>query len=53
LPLSLTDEMAEERGAWRKRNMIDVAVQGLVHSEHELRHNYPFNTHERLARGDA
>src|SRR5581483_2153554 len=26
LPLSLLDEVAEERGAWRKRHMIDVAV---------------------------
>ena len=24
--------------AWRKRHMVDVAVQGLVHSEHELGH---------------
>src|SRR5687767_5087578 len=38
LPLGLLDEVAEERGAWRKRHMIDVAVQGLVHSEHELSH---------------
>jgi hypothetical protein len=38
LPLSLLDEVAEERGAWRKRHMVDVAVQGLVHSEHELSH---------------
>jgi hypothetical protein len=27
LALSLLDEVAEERGAWRKRQMIDVAVQ--------------------------
>src|SRR5918995_156804 len=40
LPLSLFDEVAEERGAWRKRHMIDVAVQGLVHSEHELSHTH-------------
>src|SRR5690606_10946345 len=38
LPLSLRDEVAEERGAWGKRRMVDVAVQGLVHSEHELSH---------------
>src|ERR1700704_3721400 len=38
LPLSLLDEVAEERRAWRKRHMVDVAVQGLVHSEHELSH---------------
>ena len=38
LPLSLLDEVAEERGAGRKRRMVDVAVQGLVHSEHELSH---------------
>src|ERR1051326_1943405 len=36
LPLSLLDEVAEERGAWRKRHMVDVAVQRLVHSENEL-----------------
>jgi hypothetical protein len=36
LPLSLLDEVAEERGAWGKGHMVDVAVQGLVHSEHEL-----------------
>src|ERR687889_450095 len=38
LPLSLLDEVAEERGAWRKRHMVDVTVQGLVHSKDELRH---------------
>ena len=38
LPLSLLDEVAEERGAWRKRHMVDVAVQGLVHSEYEFSH---------------
>jgi hypothetical protein len=37
---SLLDEVAEERGAWRKRHMVDVAVQGLVHSEHELSHTH-------------
>src|SRR5262245_22726059 len=41
LPPSLLDEVAEERGAWRKRHMVDVAVQGLIHSEHELSHT-PF-----------
>src|SRR5512138_382988 len=44
LPLSLLDEVAEERGAWRKRHMVDVTVQGLVHSEHELSHPIPFLT---------
>src|SRR5678809_431084 len=38
LPLSLLDEVAQERGAWRKRHMVDVAVQGLVHPEPELSH---------------
>src|SRR5262245_27807134 len=38
LPLSFLDEVAEERAAWRERHMVDVAVQGLVHSEHELSH---------------
>jgi hypothetical protein len=42
LPLSLLDEMAEEHGAWRKRHMVNVAVQRLVHSEHELSHVTPF-----------
>jgi len=42
LPLSLLDEVAEERGAWRKRHMVDVAVQGLVHSEHEPGHTTSF-----------
>ena len=40
LPLRLLDEVAEERGAWRKRQMVDVAVQGLVHSEHERSHSH-------------
>jgi hypothetical protein len=44
LPLSLLDEVAEERGAGRKRHMVDVAVQGLVHSEHESGHTIPFLT---------
>src|SRR6185503_8767685 len=38
LPLSLLDEVAEKRGAWRERHMVDVAVQRLVHSEHEPGH---------------
>src|SRR5262245_38064026 len=38
LPLSLLDEVAEERGAWPKRHMVDVAVKRLVHSKDELRH---------------
>src|SRR6478736_6212042 len=45
LPLSLLDEVAEERGAWRKRHMVDVAVQGLVHSEHELSHTHFLSLH--------
>src|SRR5262245_60308763 len=45
LPLRLLDEVAEERGAWRKRHMIDVAVQGLVHSEHELSHTHFLSLH--------
>src|SRR5215216_1359362 len=44
LPLSLLDEVAEERGAWRKRHMVHVAVQGLVHSEHESSHTTSFLT---------
>src|SRR4249920_2622635 len=41
-PLSLLDEVAEERGAWRKRHMVDLAVEGLVHSEHEPSHTASF-----------
>ena len=44
LPLSLLDEVAEERGAWRKRQMVDSAVQGLVHSEHKPSHTTSFLT---------
>ena len=40
LALSLLYEVAEEGGAWRERRMIDVAVEGLIHSEHELGHTY-------------
>src|SRR5687767_5761553 len=49
LALSLLDEVAEERGAWRKRHMVDVAVQGLVHSEHEPGHttSFPHAAHPR------
>src|ERR687898_408171 len=49
LPLSLLDEVAEERGAWRKRHMVDVAVQRLVHSEHEPSHptSFPYAAHPR------
>ena len=36
--MSLLDEVAEERGAWRKRSMVNVSVKGLVHSEHDLSH---------------
>src|SRR4029453_12450878 len=37
----LLDEVTEERGAWRKRHVVDIAVQGLVHSEDELCHSSP------------
>src|SRR6058998_876892 len=49
LSLSLLDEVAEERGAWRKRQMVDVAVQRLVHSEHEPSHttSFPHAAHPR------
>src|SRR5687767_570674 len=50
LPLRLLDEVAEERRAWCKRHMVDVAVQRLVHSEHEPSHTRPFLTrHIRAA----
>ncbi|EGE58975.1 hypothetical protein RHECNPAF_2530050 [Rhizobium etli CNPAF512] len=38
LPPRRLDEVTEERGARPERRMIDIAVQGLVHSEHELGH---------------
>jgi hypothetical protein len=49
LPLSLLNEVAEERGAWPKRHVVDVAVQGLVHTEHELSHfnSFPSDISER------
>ena len=34
----LLDEVTEKHGAWRKRHVVDVAVQGLVHSKDELGH---------------
>jgi hypothetical protein len=40
--LGLFDKVLEQRGARRKRRMIDVAVQRYVHSENELSHNRPF-----------
>jgi hypothetical protein len=38
-----------ERGAWRKRHVVHVAVQGLVHSEHEPSHttSFPHVSHPR------
>jgi hypothetical protein len=48
LALSLLDEVAEQRGAWRKRQVVDVAVQGLVHSEHELSHSRFLSSRVRL-----
>ena len=38
LRLNLLDEVAKKRRVWHKRHMVDVTVQGLVHSEHELSH---------------
>src|ERR1700740_2851643 len=49
-PLSLLDEVAEERGAWRKRHMVDVAIQGLVHAEHELSHTHFLSSRGTMAR---
>ena len=34
----LLDEVTEEHGVWPHFLVVDVAVQGLVHSEDELRH---------------
>jgi hypothetical protein len=30
--------VSKELGAWRKRHVIDIAVQRLVHAKNELRH---------------
>src|SRR4051794_12790273 len=35
---NLFDEVTKELGAWRKRRVVDVAVQRLVHAKDELRH---------------
>jgi len=50
LPLSLLDEVSEERGSFRKRRTVYVAVQALVHSEHELGHTSAlgFRLHESV-----
>src|SRR5690348_4512514 len=53
LPLSLPDEVTEERGAWRKCHMVDVAVQRLVHSEHELSQTTSFHYAAHLRRSDC
>jgi hypothetical protein len=45
LPLGLLDDVVEERETWCKRHMIDVAVQGLVHSEHERSHAHCLSLH--------
>jgi len=34
----LVDEVTEEHGIWRKRLIVDIAIQRLIHSEDELRH---------------
>src|SRR5262249_58032119 len=34
----LLDEVTKERRAWPEFQMVDVAIQGLVHSIDELRH---------------
>jgi hypothetical protein len=34
----LLDEVTKEHGAWLKFLMVDIAVQGHVHSEDDLRH---------------
>ena len=39
LPLSILNELAEKLGAWRERHVVDVAIERLVHSEHELSHS--------------
>src|SRR5512143_2452234 len=38
LALSLLDEVAEEYGTGGERHVIDVAIKGLIHTEHEPGH---------------
>jgi hypothetical protein len=45
--------VAEEHGAWRKRHVIDVAVQGLVHSKHELSQSRFLSSHARMRDSDC
>src|SRR5690606_39193491 len=43
LPLSLLDEVPEERGTRRERRVVDVAIERLVHSKHEPGHIVSFS----------
>jgi hypothetical protein len=38
LALGLLDEVAEECGTGGERHVIDVAIKGLIHAEHEFGH---------------
>jgi len=38
LTLGFRDEVAKKCGARRKRHVVHIPVQGLVHSEHKLSH---------------
>src|SRR5215217_7634447 len=38
LRFGLFDEVAEKLWTWRKGHMVDIAIQRLVHSNHEPRH---------------
>src|SRR3712207_7386513 len=50
LLLGLLDEVTEQRRAGCERRVIDVAVQRLVHSEHELGHRSEEHTSELQSR---
>src|SRR5262245_20694727 len=51
LRLNLLNEVVKERGAWCSHTVkIDVAVEGLIHSEHEFSHSISF-PHAAYPRG--
>jgi hypothetical protein len=50
LRFRILDELAEERGTWRKRHVIDIAIEGLVHCENELGHTRFLSLHDAFTR---
>src|SRR5262249_1469233 len=47
----LLNPVTKEHGAWAKLQVVNIAVQGLVHSENELRHALTPGALDRNARG--